>query len=96
MEIDEENFPPSDQEMMEKIVPQFVDEDQFMVYCLTVSGHLKYDYERNSMARRHWNQVSELGYSEAVTAYLPARWSWSWPWRAWSTSWRRRESWTIP
>ena len=70
MEIDEENFPPSDQEMMEKIVPQFVDEDQFMVYCLTVSGHLKYDYERNSMARRHWNQVSDLGYSEAVTAYL--------------------------
>ena len=55
---------------MEKIVPQFVDEDQFMVYCLTVSGHLKYDYERNSMARRHWNQVSDLGYSEAVTAYL--------------------------
>ena len=28
MEIDEENFPPSDQEMMEKIVPQFVNEDQ--------------------------------------------------------------------
>ena len=22
------------------------------------------------MARRHWNQVSDLGYSEAVTAYL--------------------------
>ena len=70
MEIDEENFPPSDQEMMEKIVPQFVNEDQFMVYCLTVSGHLKYNYESNSMARRHWSQVSDLGYSEAVTAYL--------------------------
>ena len=70
MEIDEENFPPSDREMMEKIVPQFVNEDQFMVYCLTVSGHLKYDYESNAMSRRHWSQVSGLGYSEAVTAYL--------------------------
>lgn len=70
MMIDEENFPPSDEEMMEKIVPQFVNEEHFMVYCLTVSGHLKYDYESNSMARRHWNQVSDLGYSEAVTAYL--------------------------
>lgn len=70
MVIDEENFPPSDEEMMEKIVPQFVNEEHFMVYCLTVSGHLKYDYESNSMARRHWNQVSDLGYSEAVTAYL--------------------------
>lgn len=70
MEIDEKNFPPSDQEMMEKIVPQFVDEDKFMVYCLTVSGHLKYDYQSNAMSRRHWNQVADLGYSEAVTAYL--------------------------
>ena len=67
-----------------------------MVYCLTVSGHLKYNYESNSMARRHWSQVSDLGYSEAVTAYLPARWSWSWPWRAWSISWRRQASWMTP
>lgn len=70
MEIDEDNFPPSDQEMMEKIVPQFVNEDHFMVYCLTVSGHLKYDYQSNAMSRRHWNEVSDLGYSEPVTAYL--------------------------
>ena len=31
---------------------------------------MKYNYESNSMARRHWSQVSDLGYSEAVTAYL--------------------------
>ena len=30
--------PPSDREMMEEIVPQFVNEDQFMVYILTVSA----------------------------------------------------------
>lgn len=70
MEIDEENFPPSDQEMMEKIVPQFVNEDKFMVYCLTVSGHLNYSYQENAMSRRHWDEVSDLGYSESVTAYL--------------------------
>ena len=36
----ERTWPPSDWEMMEEIVPRFVQEDQFMVYCLTVSGHL--------------------------------------------------------
>ena len=31
----EEVWPPSDLEMMEKIVPMFIHEDRFLVYCLT-------------------------------------------------------------
>lgn len=64
-----ENF-PSDLEMMEKIVPEFVNEEHFMVYCLTVSGHLNYTQEANSMCRRHWDEVKDLPYSEAVRCYL--------------------------
>ena len=63
-------FPPSDVEMMEEIVPMFVHEDQFMVYCLTVSGHLNYTLEENAMAARHWSAVEDLPYSEAVRCYL--------------------------
>ncbi len=63
-------FPPSDLEMMEQIVPMFIDEDQFMVYCLTVSGHLNYNLEENAMAARHWSTVEDLPYSEAVRCYL--------------------------
>ena len=63
-------FPPSDEMMMEKIVPRFVDEDQFMVYCLTVSGHLNYTLEENAMARRHWDEVADLPYSDTVKCYL--------------------------
>lgn len=66
----EEIWPPSDQEMMEKIVPQFVNEDSFMVYCLTVSGHLKYSFETNTMSERHRDAVEGLNYSEPVQAYL--------------------------
>ena len=66
----EELWPPSDLEMMEEIVPRFVNEEQFMVYCLTVSGHLNYTYEENAMAQRHWDSVAELEYSEAVKSYL--------------------------
>ena len=63
-------FPPSDLEMMEKIVPMFVDEEQFMVYCLTVSGHLRYNLEENVMSLRHYDEVADLPYSEAVKCYL--------------------------
>lgn len=66
----EEVFPPSDLEMMEEIVPRFIDEEHFMVYCLTVSGHLNYNREENAMADRHYDEVSGLPYSEGVKCYL--------------------------
>lgn len=66
----EEVFPPSDLEMMEEIVPWFVEEDQFMVYCLTVSGHLNYNREENVMSDRHYDEVAGLPYSEGVKCYL--------------------------
>ena len=65
-----DSFPPSDLEMMEKIVPMFVHEDKFMVYCLTVSGHLNYTLEQNAMSARHWDAVADLPYSEEVRCYL--------------------------
>lgn len=65
-----DDFPPSDLEMMEEIVPMFVEEDQFMVYCLTVSGHLNYTLEENAMSRRHWDEVKDLPYSDPVKCYL--------------------------
>ena len=61
---------PSDLEMMEKTVPEYVNEEQFMVYYLTVSGHLNYTLEENAMCRRHWDEVKDLPYSEAVRCYL--------------------------
>jgi len=69
----ERTWPPSDWEMMEEIVPRFVQEDQFMVYCLTVSGHLNYGYEDNAMSRRHWALVEDLSYSERVKGYLASQ-----------------------
>lgn len=71
LELPSQNsFPPSDLEMMEQIVPMFVSEKQFMVYCLTVSGHLNYTLEENAMSARHWDQVKDLPYSDGVKCYL--------------------------
>ena len=76
-------FPPSDEMMMDTIVPMFVDEDQFMVYCLTVSGHLNYTLEENIMSARHWTRSRTYRTATRSSAILPARSSWSWLWRAW-------------
>ena len=69
----ENSFPPSDRMMMEEIVPMFVNEDRFMVYCLTVSGHLNYTLEENAMSVLHWDEVKDLPYSDAVKCYLASQ-----------------------
>lgn len=69
----ENSFPPSDEMMMDKIVPMFVQEDRFMVYCLTVSGHLNYTLEENAMSLLHWDEVKDLPYSDPVKCYLASQ-----------------------
>ena len=66
----ERTWPESDVEMMELSVPRYIQEDHFMVYYLTVSGHLNYNIDQNDMARKHWEAVEELPYSEGPRAYL--------------------------
>lgn len=64
------SWPESDHEMMQLTVPEYVDEDHFMVYYLTVSGHLNYNVDQNDMAARHWEAVDHLPYTEGPKAYL--------------------------
>lgn len=42
----------------------------FATYYMTVSAHLNYSRLGNNMARRNWNAVKDLPYSEAVKAYI--------------------------
>lgn len=63
-------WPESDLEMVEEATPMFVDDEQFHVYMLTVSGHLEYNFYGNMMAYRNQDAVADLEYSEAVCAYI--------------------------
>ena len=69
----EEVMPPSDLEMMEEVVPWFVQEEHFAVYMLTVSGHLNYTLEENAQSVKHYGEVADLPYSEAVKCYLASQ-----------------------
>lgn len=65
--------PASDLEMMEKSLPQYLDEERFMVYYLTFSGHLNYNQEQNDMAAKHWSLVENRPLTEGPKAYLASQ-----------------------
>jgi len=67
------SWPRSDLEMMEKTVDEFINEDAFHTYYLTVSGHLEYNFIGNTMCYRHKADVKDMldaGYSEGASAYI--------------------------
>ena len=63
-------WPPSDIELMEASYKDYMDSDKpFMVYYMTVSGHLEYNFFGNDMAKKNKSLVDNLPYSYAAKAY---------------------------
>ena len=63
-------WPPSDIEMMNATIDDYIDKDNFAVYYVTVSGHSSYSFNDNSMAYKNRKLVSDLPYSAPVKSYL--------------------------
>jgi lipoteichoic acid synthase len=63
-------WPPSDLELMEVTVNDFVHQSPFHVYYMTISGHQFYTFTGNMMARKNRDMVKDLPYSTHVQAYL--------------------------
>ena len=67
-----EQWPESDVEMIDVSTADFVAQEPFHVYYMTVSGHLPYSFDEsdNAIAAKNSALVEELPYSEPVRAYL--------------------------
>lgn len=63
-------WPQSDIEMMEATINEYINEEKFMTYYMSVSGHLQYTYNGNSIATKNKKYVENLPYSEGIQAYL--------------------------
>jgi phosphoglycerol transferase MdoB-like AlkP superfamily enzyme len=63
-------WPESDLEMINATVDEYVDEDQFHVYYLTVSGHMNYTFVGNSMSYKNKALVEDLACSSDAKAYI--------------------------
>jgi phosphoglycerol transferase MdoB-like AlkP superfamily enzyme len=56
--------------MMEASLPDYLDDEIFNIYYMTVSGHLNYNFTGNWCAKIHQDDVADLPYSEACRAYI--------------------------
>ncbi|WP_177188604.1 LTA synthase family protein [Alkalibacterium subtropicum] len=63
-------WPRSDLEMMEASVPEYIDDEPFHVYYITVSGHMQYSFAGNNIAYKNKEYVKDLPYSDQAQAYL--------------------------
>lgn len=63
-------WPQSDIEMIEKSVPEYINDEKFMTYYMTISGHLGYTFAGNSMATKNRSYVKDINANESIKAYL--------------------------
>lgn len=63
-------WPESDVEMMEKTIPEYINDEHFHTYYMTVSGHMLYTFMGNSMAAKHRSEVGHEDFCEEARAYL--------------------------
>ncbi len=65
-------WPESDVEMINATYEDWINEEEFMVFYATVSGHGEYSWG-NAMSKKHRSEVAHLPYSEKVKAYIAAQ-----------------------
>ena len=71
LDINCDLWPESDLEMIQSTYTDYIDSSKpFLVYYMTVSGHLEYNFSGNSMASKNRKLVDHLPYSNSVKAYL--------------------------
>lgn len=63
-------WPASDLDMFKATIPEFIHEERFHVYYMTVSGHMNYNFKGNRMSSLHYDEVKDLPYSEEGKAYI--------------------------
>ncbi|MBS4197148.1 LTA synthase family protein [Lederbergia citri] len=68
-----ETWPESDLEMMEKTVPEYINDKPFHTYYMSVSGHMQYSFTGNYIAWKNKKYVESLPYSEQAKAYIAAQ-----------------------
>lgn len=63
-------WPSSDLDMIKATLPEYINDDRFHVYYMTVSGHMYYNFVGNSMSRKNRDLVADLPYSDEGKAYI--------------------------
>ncbi len=68
--MDCSHWPNSDLDMINATVDDYINDDKFLAYYMTVSGHLEYNTGGNYIANKNWDLVKDLPYSSKAKCYL--------------------------
>ncbi len=63
-------WPESDLEMIDVTAGEYIDQQPFHTYYMTVSGHMNYNFFGNYMASKNKKYVENLPYSDEAKAYI--------------------------
>lgn len=63
-------WPASDYEMMQGTIGEYINDERFHVYYMTVSGHMNYNFKGNRMSSWNKEAVEGLEMSENAKAYI--------------------------
>lgn len=66
-------WPESDVQLIEATIGDYIDQQPFSIYYMTVSGHCVYNQKENVQSRRHYDKVAHLDYSDTVKCYLASQ-----------------------
>lgn len=62
-------WPQSDIEMISNTINDYINDDKFMVFYATVSGHSPYNWNSNQMAKKNKEEALKMNYSYSEEAY---------------------------
>ena len=65
-----DQWPESDLEMIQNSLPDYINDEHFHVYYMTVSGHMEYSFGGNTQAAHNKEAVEGLPYSSSAKAYI--------------------------
>ena len=63
-------WPESDLEMIQYSLPQYIEEDHFSIYYMTLTAHFPYFKDLSVMTKKYGAMVETMGYSDVLEAYL--------------------------
>ena len=53
-------------------IPEYIDQEHFNIYYMSVSGHSNYGFNSKAMAKKHKDRVADVDGSTPIKAYLAA------------------------
>lgn len=68
--MDCNKWPQSDEEMVNATMNEYINDEKFLTYYVSVSSHMPYTKNGNAIVSKNWSLVQDLNYSDEAKGYL--------------------------